>query len=327
MGLQQKSLSRDAIFRAVKDQVGGSLGRTLAECLYWSQYAQRVESGMPAVWKTGAELGKELGCKGRTANEHLKKLEYLGFWELLYQPRPGHPSKVTWLLFTEHSLKFLALARSLRDERVQPGKRAAKHTVGTGKCAPSSDTITDPQQSVSVTSKHCETSQETSWGHATSFLLTKEQKAVAGKKEPFQKISTGSQEDVILKAPKYVKASADDLALAMTVRDMLEKRELKQWDWSSRYTWEHVSELRRKLNKAGVITSDEWSDFLLKMFDNWGWLRTCMEYRYSSHEGNLHRPTPMALAAETAVLHSALAKKFAPPPTDGPTMTNMDQPF
>ena len=60
MGQEQRALSRDAIFRAVKDQVGGSLGRTLAACLYWSQHTQRNENGMPAVWKTGAELGKEL---------------------------------------------------------------------------------------------------------------------------------------------------------------------------------------------------------------------------------------------------------------------------
>ena len=163
-----------------------------------------------------------------------------------------------------------------------------------------------------MTSKHCKTAQGTSSGHAKGFLLTKEQKASGGKKKLAKKISAEFQEDMILQAPKYVNASDDDRTLAAAVRDLLDQRELKQWDWSSRYTWIHVVELRHKLTKVGVSTPNEWSDFLIKVHDNWDWLRLSMEYRYSSHDGNLHRPTPMALAAEAVTFQSALAKKYSP---------------
>ena len=327
MASSDKPLSRDAIFRAVRGQVSGMLGRTLTECLYWSQYAQHAENGMPAVWKTGAQLGSELGCSPRTANEHLKKLKLMGFWKIEYKPRPGHPSKVTWLLFTHQSLKFLALARDLRDEQAKPAKRVHKHTVESHECALSSDTDADVQQSVFVTSKHCKTSEETSSGDAKKFLLTKEQKAIAGKNEPAQKNSKVSQEEVMVKAPTYAHANVDEQALANSIRDMLDERNLKQWEWVSKFTWRDVRELCQKLGKVGVTSSEERLDFVSQVLDNWEWLRPCMEYRYSSHDGNLHRPTPMALAAETVMLHSALVKKNAPPPKGGPTMTIFDQPF
>lgn len=314
MGQGQRTLSRDAIFRAVKDQVGSSLGRTLAACLYWSQYSQRVDNGMPAIWKTGAELGRELGCKSRTANEHLKRLGQMGFWALAYRPRPGHPSKVTWLLFSGQSLKFLALARTLVDEQTKPRRRAPKPAVESHESALCNDINNDTQQSALVTSKHCETAQETSSGHAKGFLLTKEQKASGGKKEPAQKILGKFQEDMILQAPKYVQASDDDLTFATSIHSILDHRELKQWDWSSAYTWKDIRELCHKLAKVGVSTPDERSDFLVKVLDNWHWLRLCMEYRYSSHDGNLHRPTPMALAAEAVTLQSSLAQKSSPQP-------------
>lgn len=328
MDQEQRALSRDAIFRAVKDQVGGSLGRTLAACLYWSQYTQRFENGMPAVWKTGAELGKELGCKSRTANEHLKRLGQKGFWALEYRPRPGHPSKVTWLLFTEHSLKFLALARTLRDEQTKPRRRAPKPAIESHESALTNHIDYDIQQSVLVTSKHCKTAQETSSGHAKGFLLTKEQKASFGKKEPAQKNSGKLQEDMIVQAPEYAKASDDDLTFATSIRSLLDHRELKQWDWSSGYTWRHLKELRQKLTTVGVSTTDERSDFLVKVLDNWDWLRLLMEYRYSSHDGNLHRPTPMALAAEAVTLQSSLKQKYSPQlkvPSSSNFSSNLDE--
>lgn len=326
MATPKKPLSRDAIFRMVRSEVGGSLGRTLTECLYWSQYAQYVEDGRPIVWKTGAELGQELGCNPRTANEHLKKLRFMGFWDIEYKPRPGRPSVVTWLHFTDLSLSWLQMARRLRDDQPNHRRKHGKAPVEVAECALSTHTDDEGQQSGFLTSKHNKTSPQTSPGQKKDFFLTKEQKAVAGKKEPSPKFSEGSQGEVILKAPKYAKASEREEAFAASIRAILVQRDLKEWDWSSAFTWQHLKAICGHLKKVGLTSDGDWSAFFSKVLENWEWLRCTMEPRYSSFDGNLHRPTPMALAAEISTLHSALIVQESKPLQTYPTYS-LDEDF
>lgn len=315
-----KPVSRDMIFRAVKQQVGGSLGRTLTECIYWSQYAQHAEDNAPLVWKTGAQLGSELGCNPRTANTHLKKLAFMGFWKITYRPRPGSPSKVTWLRYTEVTAEVLALARRLSEEQRRSGKQQSGSPPDGVDPSASTHTHSAVQQSQSVTLKHLKTSQPTSVGPQKGFLLTKGQKASALTKEAPKKIYLKVQGEGSVKAPKYESASAAEEAFGNIVRAVLEERKLPQWDWSSVFTWRYTKELHAKLEKKDISSSQGCRSWIEVILDEWHWLRICMAYRYASHDGNLHRPTPMALAHEFEKLFSALvAKKSKPQAHSGPS--------
>lgn len=308
-----KIVGREFIFRAVKGTVGGSLGRTFAECLYWSQYAKHQSGNAPQIYKTGAELGRELGMSARTANLHLKKLARFGYWRIDYKPKPGHPSLVTWLTFLEPAAAILGLARSLHAEMSQGGKKVKEASVECSKSAPLTVAKTDLQQSQNETLKHYETAPTTSKGQKKSFLLSKEQqKQASGTKEISAKESKSPGKGTKIKAPGYAKASKESLEFAGLVQNALIERKLPDWDWSSQYTWLQTEEIRIKLQEAGVDGKAHLSEFLERVLCNWDWLRGCMSSRYSQHDLNLHRPSPMALAFEFENITKAVKSKYGP---------------
>lgn len=306
-------VQREHIFRAVKGIVPGSLGRTLAECLYWSQYAQQHVGSDPQIYKTGNELGQVLGMSPRTANTHLKKLERSGYWEIEYKPKPGHPSLVTWLRFLQPAAVTLALARSLQAERTATSTRAKKPSFECTETELSIVAKTDDQQSQNVTLKHWEKTPTTSVGQKKSFLLSKEQqKQASGKKEAFLILSKNPGKGEFQKAPSYIKAGKENERFAAIIRDALNERNLPDWDWISQYTWVHTQEIRAKLQKDGIVDEEGWAEFVERLLCNWDWLRICMINRYSQSDHNLHRPSPMALAFEFEKIAKAIKGKYQP---------------
>jgi hypothetical protein len=316
--MADQTVSQKYIFQAVKAILGGSLAHTLAECIHWSQYAGYSVDGDPLIWKTGKGLGAELGLSARTANAHLKKLAKAGYWQIEYKPRPGHPSKVTWLRFLGPSSSVLALARQLQQESAGGNRKGKKQPVQGVKGSSVKVLEPDLQQSQNETSKHFETTPQTSNGQNKSFLLSKEQKEFPGKKEAFklsEKSEEGENEKVEkLKSPKYEKASESQESFATLIKGLLKTRKLPPWDWSSGYTWKHTKEIHDKLQKHGLQSESDWLTFGERLCTEWHWLRTVMADRYKYHELNVHRPTPMALAFDFDKLFECIRDKYNPKP-------------
>lgn len=275
---QTKVKSTHAIFRAALDQnVSPTYAHTLAECLYWSQHAKHSIDGLPAVYKTGPELSEKLGIAARTVNRHLKKLAKDGFWRIEYRSRPSHPSPVSWLVICERSTRLLAgAASSSRHELRDLTLSRAEHTL-------SNEQICDVQAFQDDT-----TYRDTDIGdeiEETSFISGRNRR----KNETHLSERRGNR------APKYVKASREMEDFVYAISVILEEQGLQAWDMTSRFTWNHCQELLKKLRKAGHETLSDKVQLVRQILADWTDLRNAMEWRYSSHAGNLDRPTPMAL--------------------------------
>lgn len=310
--------SEQDIFRMTEGlAIHTSLARTLAFCLYWSQHATHWHGDMPTIWKTGPELRAELRIAARTANRHFKELAALGYWDISYRPRPGSIGKVTWLTMTTRSLDLVALARHQAVAR--GGSKSRKGTSG-GTIEGLPDAAVPDAPSVhDVTSKQVYQSAKTT-KNGKGFLLPSD----AGKKgmnEACPSGDSGKDGKATPKAPGYVKASAADHAFAALVREVWAAAGLKEWDWSSRFTWEHIAEIRTKVTKLGVKENGA-AEFMEVMLANWNWLRCCMDLRYAAHASNLHAPSPMALAHEFDVLGARVLGKIAE--QKNPKKSNMD---
>lgn len=305
-----QSVAERDIFRATKGlALHTTLARTLAYCIFWSQYAQHHEGGVPTIWKTGPELEADLNIASRTGNAHLKKLAAVGYWTLSYRPRPGTIGPVTWLTFAPRSTALLQLARQQAANR-STNRKAKKETSGGSVHDQPLDTATDDLSSPNVTSKQLYEQKKTA---GKSFILTAETAKVK-MKEALPLEHSGVEAGNQPKAPGYLKVSDDDRKLAAVVRSAWQSAGLKEWDWTSRFTWTHLAEVRRKTAKRGIGQGglDLFFQTLLK---EWHWVRLCMGSRYAHNDLNLHGPTPMALNHEFDVLSGkVLEKASAPPP-------------
>lgn len=305
------NVSEQCIFRATSGlALHASLARTLAYCIFWSQHAMHRDGEYPSIWKTGPELSGELKVAPRTANRHLKELAKLGYWTLSYRPKPGSVGPVSWLTFTSKSLGLLDLAREYEAKR-GTGRKTKKVTAGGISLNPPEVIPCDDGMSHGTTSKHHVPTGKTAKGNQ-SFLLSSEA-GKQGMKETVGSKFTGEtgKKKKIPKAPGYLNVSDKDHELAAVVKTTWVKAGLKEWDWTSRFTWEHIAEIRVKMAKLGV-TEGASGLFMETMLNNWNWLRSSMSYRYSSSPLNLHGPSPMALAHEFEVIGKAVFDKLHP---------------
>lgn len=316
--MTKPKVSTAQIRKAALGRVSTPLARTLSECLFWSQHATHMHEDRPSIYKTGKEVGGELGIAARTVNTHFKKLAELGYWTIRYEPRPGHPSPVTWLDIADKSLELIELARTIDLSR--NGGASRKRTSNGGSMVPSGVSDNDTQTSQNTTSIQPIPTAKTAAG-VQSFLPSKDQ-AKAGMKEPCS-LSQEKQGKVV-QAPKYVNATEIELAFGRSVEEQWSERKIPSWDWSSKYTWDHIREIVGKLAAVGRLA--EVDTLLAQMLDEWHWLRTTMAYRYASHGSNLHAPSPMALAHEIDELISRIDGKFKPP-EELPNSTCFDQEF
>ncbi|TGX54776.1 hypothetical protein E5A73_04795 [Sphingomonas gei] len=299
--------SEQDIFRATTGlAIHASLARTLAYCLYWCQHATHWDGDAPAIWKTGPELRAEQRIAARTANRHFKELAALGYWTISYRPRPGTIGKVTWLTMTTRGLDLVALAR--QQAVLRSAKKSKKGTPdGTSESQPDAAVPVDPS-SYDVTSKQVHHSAKTT-KNGKGFILPSE----AGKKgmnEAYPSGYSGKDGKKVPKAPGYVKACPADYAFAAIVREVWTSATLQEWDWSSKFTWENIAEIRSKAGTIGVPESDM-ADFVHALVQNWSWLRWCMAQRFVDHPSNLHAPSPMALAHEFDVLGKKMLDRIA----------------
>jgi hypothetical protein len=298
--------SEQDIFRATMGlAIHPSLARTLAYCLYWSQHATHWDDDVPTIWKTGPELYVELRIAARTANRHFKELAALGYWEISYRPRPGSIGKVTWLTMAARSLDLVALARQQAVAR-QTKKSRKGTSSGTTASPPDATSTADPLVQ-DVTSKQVHQSAKTAEIGKGFILPSKAGKK--GMKETCPSEHSGKDGKGTPKAPGYVKACAADHALAAIVLEAWTAAGLKEWDWSSRFTWEYIAEVRKKAAKIG-ITEKEMAGFVHALVGNWNWLRWGMAPRYANNALNLHAPSPMALAHEFDVLGAKVLDKI-----------------
>ena len=260
--------SEQDIFRATTGlAIHASLAHTLAYCLYWSQHATHWDGDVPVIWKTGPELCTELRIAARTANRHFKDLAARGYWEISYRPRPGSIGKVTWLTMTARSLDLIVIARQQAVARLT-GKSRKGTSSGVIANPPNAAVAADPSAH-DVTSKQVHQSAKTA-KNGKGFILPSE----AGKKgmnEACPSGYSGKDGKGTPKAPGYVKACSADHAFAAVVRDVWTAAGLKEWDWSSRFTWEHIAEIRTKAAKIGVADNDM-TEFMQTLFANWTWL-------------------------------------------------------
>jgi hypothetical protein len=295
-----------------------SLARTLAFCLYWSQHATHWHGDVPAIWKTGPELCAELRIAARTANRHFKELAALGYWDISYRPRPGSIGRVTWLTMTTRSLDLVALAR--QQPVARGGGKSRKGTSSGTIESPPNAAVTDDPLVHDVTSKQVHQSAKTTKNGKGFILPSKAGKN--GMNEACPSGHSGKDGKATPKAPGYVKACPADHALAATVREFWAAAGFKEWDWSSRFTWEHIAEIRTKASKIGVTENDT-AEFMQALLANWNWLRCCMGMRYANHASNFHAPSPMALAHEFDVLGGKVMDKIAEM-KNPPKKLNMD---
>jgi hypothetical protein len=299
--------SEQDIFRATTGlAIHASLAHTLAYCLYWSQHATHWDGDVPVIWKTGPELRAVLRIAARTANRHFKELAALGYWTISYRPRPGTIGKVTWLSMTTRALDLIALAR--QQAVLRSAKKIRRGTPG-GAIKGQPDAAVDADlSSYDVTSKQIHQSSKTA-KNGKGFILPSE----AGKKGMNEACPSGywgEDGKGIPKAPSYIKACPADLTFAAIVRGVWTAAGLQEWDWSSKFTWEHIAEIKKKAGKIGVAESDM-ADFVRALVENWNWLRLCMVKRYADHASNLHAPSPMALAREFNIIGQKVLEKMA----------------
>lgn len=312
--------SEQDIFRATTGlAIYPSLARTLAYCLYWSQHATHWNGDAPAIWKTGPELCAQLRIAARTANRHFKELAALGYWEIGYRPRPGSIGKVTWLTMTARSLDLVALARQQSVARAT-GKSRKVTSSGTTASPPDATAIADPSVHY-VTSKQVHQSEKTA-KNGKGFILPSEA-GKKGMKETCPSGHSGKDKEGTPKAPGYLKVCVADHAFAAIVREVWIAAGLKEWDWSSRFTWEHIAEIRKKAAKIGIAENDT-IEIVQAMIGNWNWLRFCMAPRYTNNALNLHSPSPMALAHEFDVLGTKVLEKIAQM-KNPPKKSNLDE--
>lgn len=310
-----KFVPQHVLFRLCREAVGkASLAHTLAECLYWSQHATRKLDGRPAIWKTGSELADALGVAPKTANEHLKRLASLGFWDLEYRPRPHHPSPVSWLVFTSRAMEIVeagrvalaskapapstpkgAIAGGCNGALKEPHWEVQSCQLGTSKQIKVAPPQQPAPQKKFIPENHCSTSSK-------NELLSKKQKG------------TGSE-----KAPWYSKANPEIEELVHSIQLLLAEREMPEWDTSSQYTWKHAKALWGKLTKAGIQSIAEQVHFVSAILDDWPEKQKLMHWRYRNHSGNDARPTPMALSMEFAAFKDAVFPPPPPPPSSGNT--------
>lgn len=305
--------SQQSIFHATSGlALHATLAHTLAYCIFWSQHAMHHDGEYPSIWKTGPELSGELKVAPRTANRHLKQLAKLGYWTLSYKPKPGSVGPVTWLTFTPKSLDLLGLARELAAVRAT-GRKTKKATAGGVSVDPPGVMHCDDGMSHGTTSKHQVPTGKTAKGNQ-SFILSSEA-GKTGMKETFSSCSTGKtgkSGNKKPKAPSYIDASEEDEFLAAIIQDAWVQAGLSEWEWTSRFAWGYIAEVRLKLAKLGV-NEGEHPLFMETLLDNWNWLRHAMLPRYSTHSSNLHGPSPMALANQFDVLGKEVYRKMHPP--------------
>lgn len=302
--------SEQDIFRATTGlALHASLARTLAYCLFWSQHATHWDGDLPTIWKTGPQLQSELRIAARTANRHFKELAEAGYWTISYRPRPGSIGKVTWLTLTARALELVTTARghaaigaAKKKKRDMPSCCHSHSQSGGMDC--------DIPLAQNVTSKKLYQTGKTSEKMKGFILPSKAGKT--GTHEASSSIVTGEDDEYAPKAPGYLKTSPLDKEFATVVQTTWSKAGLKEWEWSSRFTWKHIAEIRRKLTDFDVVEGQQIAAFLGALIENWGWLRTCMAPRYAHHDLNLHAPSAMALAHEIDVLGKHVIEKMLP---------------
>ena len=308
--MTERTFAEAEIFNVAKGlDMPSTQARTLAYCLYWSQKASHMEGQYPVIWKTGREIGEALGLDNRTGNSHLKNLAERGFWTIHYAPRPYGISKVTWLTFTQRSLDLMALTQQLVETpKNKKGKQTIKGCVTTHPNVQKtnlqgSDTATSTQTNIKD-----KTSEKTE-----SFLLSG-QAGKNGKKEPCHpKTSTGGK---TLKPPKYLTVGKATVDLANLISETWHEAGLKDWDWTSSFTWHQCDEVSTKFLKRDLPDLKDRKLYIDGILEHWSWMRICMEYRFSSHHTNVNRPSAMALAFEFDRLADRLVEKWSSKPLE-----------
>lgn len=308
--MTQKMLAEAEIFRVAKGLgMAPSQARTLAYCLYWSQMASHSQVHGPCIWKTGQEIGDALGMGPRTANSHLKNLAERGFWTIHYAPRPRGISKVTWLTFTQRSLDLLDLTREL----VKTPKNKKGPTVVGSVSAHSNVQKTNLQKLQNATSSQTYFIDKTA--EKTGSFILSGQAGKKGMKEPSSIKKYSGAKTLQKTPPSYVKVGKSTVELANLISDLWLAAGLKDWDWTSKFTWQNCDEIAAKFSKRGVTDLSEYKRYIAGALDHWSWMRACMEYRYSSHESNFLRPSALALAHQFDRLVDKLDEKWAPKAT------------
>jgi hypothetical protein len=307
------SASESDLFRVLQGvALHANLKRTLAHCLFWMQHATHQNNGMPMIWKTGPELENELSINARTANRHLKDLAKHGYWSLTYRPKPGTIGKVTWLTATPAAARIVLLARELGGRRNQtrrdPVQRRTEHPAGPKPYSKMSHHVTAKQN----------TQTEQTAESTAKFLLSGSEK-----KQALLSLSKLPGYGPI--PPNYLEVDEQVRSLALVADSSFKERGLITWNWSSPYTWAHISEVAGKLGSHGLCSNADYEEFLQWLLDHWAEIRGVMNSPYSGHNANIHAPSPMALAHEFDRLFAAYLDSKAPKPL--PKFSSFDEGF
>jgi hypothetical protein len=139
-----QTANKDDLFRAALNHVDRPLARTLADLLYWSQFAKHQFRGRLGIYKEDTELGHVLGVHPKTAGRHVRELCAGGqeneaetapggapkFFDVAYGPKPrARSGRSRWLFIRPEGLKVIAEALELerqRRERIAPADRKKK---------------------------------------------------------------------------------------------------------------------------------------------------------------------------------------------------------
>lgn len=309
MSKKIKAVSQHVLFKLCREVVPkASLAHTLAECLYWSQHAIKKIDGKAAIWKTGPELADALGIAPKTANEHLKRLASLGFWELKYRPRPHHPSPVTWLVFTTKATEIVEAGTALLVSKPTP-QSTAKYDLAGASNGASNEPHTEVQSSQIETLKQNTPAPVQQVIFQGEFIPEDGCSPNSKHELPQKKHKEAGKE----KAPSYLKAAPGVEALVNVIQEQLAHRDMPGWDTSSQFTWTHARTLWGQLNKAGIDQLPEQVHFISCVLDQWPKMRGLMAWRFLNYDGNNARPTPLAFAHEFSSFKDAV---FPPPPPD-----------
>jgi hypothetical protein len=235
----------------------------------------------------------------------MKTLASKGYWELEYRPKPGGVGNVTWMNFSTKSLKLVEMAKSV--DLTAPRRRARSVTFDGGVSSPALVANSDTPVSENATSIQQKTPTKTTAGK--SFILT-----AKGGQEKMKETSSSQtklQKEGGVQSPGWITKTPAAEHLANEFASIHQSRDLPAWDWSSKYTWRWLEEIEHKLAKRNMNDPAAIRRLATGLTIHWEWLRHVMNARYASHETNLHRVSPMALAHQIDKLLNALQVKWA----------------
>lgn len=317
-----------AIFQVIRPQVPKALlAHTAAEVLFWLQYAQHEMDGRPAIYKTGPELSEKLGISARTANQHLKLLAEAGFWKLVYRPKPGGISQVTWVIPSHMALSVINEATYVLREERRPTRRRESDVAHEDERGLTRQETDSRKSSVSTTLQR-DKQRDLQRDDKENFIRSPGKGRERTKFDPENRrevreerkrknVGKNREEDEegedSPKPPMWMEIEEADQKFVQLMGLLLKERELPPWDYSSQYTWKHSKWFRWGLVADGLAGDDEHlKKTLIRLLTNWPTILSELPSRYKHHKGNQSRPTPRVLNDAGAEIRRHLRMEAMP---------------